>query len=264
MVLVDKEIKARSSEIFKNNYHECYVQPISYDIHIDEIISEKGNVTAFNLQPHEVVMVRCQEEVHVPQDLIIRIENKNSMIRLGLTVTAPIYNPGHTTPIYLRVENVSGNEITIDKEMAIAQMVFEKLPVIPDLTYNQKANASFNNEDQYRGLGKYSEVLEKKRHKIEKERENLENKESSIYANILTMMGIFVSIFSLITVNFSSINQSNFNKDFILTMNLSLGIVITLFMGLILFFLNKPKNKNVFYIFIGILIFLIVVLLYIV
>lgn len=264
MVLVDKEIKARSSEIFKKNYHERYVQPISYDIHIDEIISENGNVTAFNLQPHEVVMIRCQEEVHVPNDLIIRIENKNSIIRLGLTITAPVYHPGHTTPIYLRVENVSGNEITIDKDMSIAQMMFEKLFDVPEQTYNQKTNASFNDEEQYRGLGKYSEVLEKKRHKIEKERENLENKEASIYANILTMMGIFVSIFSLITVNFSSINESNFNKDFILTMNLSLGIVITLFMGLILFFINKYKNKNAVYIFIGILCALIVLLLFVI
>lgn len=264
MVLVDKEIKARSSEIFKKNYDPRHVQPISYDIYIDQIISENENVTTFTLEPHEVVMVRCKEEVHVPHDLIIRIENKNSMIRWGLTVTAPVYNPGHTTPVYLRVENVSGNNVTIEQDMAIAQMLFEKLSDVPEKTYDQKQNASFNDEEQYRGLGNYSEALEKKRHKIEKERENLENKESTIYANILTMMGIFVSIFSLITVNFSSINESNFSKDFILTMNLSLGIVITLFMGLILFFLNKNKNKYAVYIFIAILILLILLLLFII
>lgn len=77
-------------------------------------------------------------------------------------------------------------------------------------------------------------------------------------------MGKFVSIFSLITVNFTSINEKNFNKDFILTMNLSLGIVITLFMGLILFFLNKSKNKWCLLIFIGVFVFLIFMLLYII
>ena len=75
-------------------------------------------------------------------------------------------------------------------------------------------------------------------------------------------MGIFVSIFSLITVNFASINENNFSKDFILTMNLSLGVVITLFMGLILFFLNNGKNKGYLVTFILIFIFLILLLLY--
>ena len=56
-------------------------------------------------------------------------------------------------------------------------------------------------------------IIEKriKTQKIEKIKENLEDKEASIYANILTMMGIFVSVFSLITVNFASINEKNFN-----------------------------------------------------
>ena len=43
------------------------------------------------------------------------------------------------------------------------------------------------------------------------------------------MMGIFVSIFSLITVNFNQLNSKNLTGDFILNMNLSLGIIITLF-----------------------------------
>lgn len=261
MILVDKEIRARSLDIFKKNYDPKHVQPISYDIYIDEIISEKNNVASFLLEPHETIMVRCKEEIHVPDDLIIRIENKNSLIRLGLTIVAPVYNPGHVTPIYLRVENISSNIITLEHDMVIAQMLFEKLSNIPEITYNKKTDASFNNEDKYRGLGKYDHILKSKMQKIKKVRDDLENKESTIYANILTMMGIFVSIFSLITVNFASINQSNFSKDFILTMNLSLGIVIVLFMGLILLFLNKGKSKWYPYLFIIIFIFLIVLLL---
>ena len=186
------------------------------------------------------------------------------MIRLGLSVTSPIYNPGHETPIYIRVENVSGNIITIEKDMTIAQMIFEQLSSIPTVTYNIKENASFNNENKYRGLGKYNDILSKKTQKMEKVKEDLENREASIYANILTMMGIFVSIFSLITVNFASINEKNFNKDFILTMNLSLGIVITLFMGLILLFLNRSKSKWGIFVFIGVLILLTLMLFFII
>lgn len=264
MILTDKEIKERSNDIFKKNYNLNDVQPISYDVHIDEIIDEKKNVLSYDLEPHEIIMVRCKEEIIVPNDLAIRIENKNSLIRLGLSVTSPIYNPGHETPIYIRVENVSGNIITIEKDMTIAQMIFEQLSSIPTVTYNIKENASFNNENKYRGLGKYNDILSKKTQKMEKVKEDLENREASIYANILTMMGIFVSIFSLITVNFASINEKNFNKDFILTMNLSLGIVITLFMGLILLFLNRSKSKWGIFVFIGVLILLTLMLFFII
>ncbi|WP_279006757.1 dCTP deaminase [Thomasclavelia cocleata] len=264
MILTDKEIKERSKDIFKKNYNLNDVQPISYDVHIDEIIDEKKNVLSYDLEPHEIIMVRCKEEIIVPNDLAIRIENKNSLIRLGLSVTSPIYNPGHETPIYIRVENVSGNIITIEKDMTIAQMIFEQLSSIPTVTYNIKENASFNNENKYRGLGKYNDILSKKTQKMEKVKEDLENREASIYANILTMMGIFVSIFSLITVNFASINEKNFNKDFILTMNLSLGIVITLFMGLILLFLNRSKSKWGIFVFIGVLILLTLMLFFII
>ena len=70
-------------------------------------------------------------------------------------------------------------------------------------------------------------------------------------------MGIFVSIFSLIMVNFSNITKGTLTKGFIVPMNLSLGVVITLFMGLILIFLNKAKSKGFLIAYIVILIILI-------
>lgn len=77
----------------------------------------------------------------------------------------------------------------------------------------------------------------------------MEKREGSIYANILTMMGIFVSIFSLITINFSNISSENFNGDLILKMNLSLGIIITLFLGLIFLFVNKKNSRFMYFLF---------------
>lgn len=261
MFLVDKDIKARSQEIFLENYNESYVQPISYDIHVDEIITDSMNASVYQLQPGEMIMIRCKEKIKVPSDLAIRIENKNSLIRLGLTVTSPIYNPGHETPIYIRVQNNSGNAIKIDKDMAIAQMIFEKLSSTPEVPYNKKNDASFNEENKYRGLSNYQDSLKQRMTKINQVKEDIENKEASIYANILTMMGIFVSIFSLITINFSSINNSNFNKDFILTMNLSLGIIISLFLGIIMLFINrKHYTKWHFISYISILVVLIIAL----
>ena len=73
---------------------------------------------------------------------------------------------------------------------------------------------------------------------------------NNIYANILTIMGLFVSVFSLVMVNFTNICDGKLTKEFIIPMNLSLGIVICLFIGLILIFINKATSKG-FLIFYG-------------
>ncbi|MGO5283955.1 hypothetical protein ACTQ0C_11410 [Catenibacterium mitsuokai] len=74
------------------------------------------------------------------------------------------------------------------------------------------------------------------------------------------MMGIFVSIFSLITVNFNQLNSKNLTVDFILKMNLSLGI-ITLFIGLIMIFLRKREDNKIMKYFIGLLVIMHIALL---
>ena len=74
------------------------------------------------------------------------------------------------------------------------------------------------------------------------------------------MMGIFVSIFSLITVNFNQLNSKNLTVDFILKMNLSLGI-ITLFIGLIMIFLRKREDNKIMKYFIGLLVIMLIALL---
>lgn len=152
------------------------------------------------------------------------------------------------------------NVIDIKKGDQIAQIMFEQLVGIPETTYPNKIGASFNDEDIYCGLGKYQSEYEKSTEKYIKVKEDLDKQESAIYANILTMMGIFVSIFSMITINFSAINSANFNSELILTINLLLGIIITVFMGLIFIFLNKKNSKSYYWLF-GIVVALLIAIL---
>ena len=254
MILVDKDIIERHQEIFSKYYNKTNVKPISYDIHIKEIITDNGNQEEYDLQPQQAVMVRCAEEISVPTDLLIRVENKNSLIRKGITVVSPVYNPGHKTPIYIRVENISPEVFRLTKDLSIAQLIFEQLSSVPDVPYNKQPDASFNDEWKYRGLSKYKDYYEERTSRVNKAKKELEDKESSIYTNILTMMGIFVSIFSLITVNFQQLNKKNLTANFILKMNLSLGIIITLFIGLIMVFLRRREDKYIKLIFIALLI----------
>ena len=71
----------------------------------------------------------------------------------------------------------------------------------------------------------------------------MDKKVNNIYANILTIMGLFVSVFSLVMVNFTNLTDNKMTKSFIIPMNISLGLVITLFIGLLLIFINKASNK---------------------
>lgn len=72
-------------------------------------------------------------------------------------MAGPHYFPGHETYLYLRVQNLSEKSITLKENDAIAQIFFEELNEIPEKTYDQQENASYNNEDKYRGMAKYKE-----------------------------------------------------------------------------------------------------------
>lgn len=263
MILVDKNIKERSTEIFVKNYNEASVNAISYDLHIKEIVGNSEYLKEYVLKPGEIVFIKTAEKIHMPDDLMGRIGEKNSRMRQGLCVSGPHYYPGHETYLYLRVQNISAGTIKIKEEDTIAQILFEELKEIPEQTYDNQPGASFNNEDEYLGMARYKDEYEKRMERIKDAGRDLDEKINHIYANILTLMGIFVSIFSLMMVNFTNITNKNMNGRYIATINVSLGIVIALFLGLIILLVNnKEIKKSTFIIYICIIIVLIIALFF--
>lgn len=244
MILVDKEIKQRADEIFQEGYCESNVTAISYDLHIQGIISGDELVKKYTLRPGEVVFIKTKEKIKMPLDLMGRIGEKNSRMRQGLVVAGPHYYPGHCTYLYLRVQNITGGTVKIKEGDKIAQIFFEQLTDKPGTDYAHQPNASFNDEEEYRGLARYKDEYEDRMEKLKNVNKDLDEKINNIYTNILTIMGLFVSVFSLVMVNFTNITENNMTKEFIVPMNISLGIVITLFVGLLLIFVNKAKSRG--------------------
>lgn len=113
---------------------------------------------------------------------------------------------------------------------------------MPDVTYDRLSDASFNEELDYRGYGKYRTAYEARMKRLQDSKDDLDKKENRIYANIITLMGIFVSIFSLIMVDFTQAGSLTGNA--LVRTNLSLGFVILLFLGAILLFINQKNVKN--------------------
>lgn len=156
MILVDKNIKelAKSGMLIVSNYKEENVNCVSYDLTLDSILVDNEE-KEYTLKPKEFIMVKTLEEVKIPNNMLGRIGEKNSLLRTGLFVSGPHYQPGHKTYCFLRAFNMSDKNIKLKKGLKIAQIMFEFLQEVPEITYNQNKNSSFNDENKYLGYGKY-------------------------------------------------------------------------------------------------------------
>lgn len=246
MVLVDKEIRNRvaGNEPLISNFNEDNLGAISYDLTLEAILIGNEEFSSYELSPGSFLFIRTKEHLAMPNDLIGRIEEKNSRMRMGLVVSGPTYQPGHKTAVFLRIQNISNNIITIRKGTTIAQIVFETLSTVPDTPYDQNSQASYNNEFTYSEYGNYDAEYKADIKKFEQIKENLEEKETQIYGNILTFVGILMGIFSIVTLNLEAFASTDLTANFILVMNLSITLAIELLMSIIIIFINKKVSKG--------------------
>lgn len=159
MMLVDKQIRERGEALI-SPFEESHITSISYDLDIDGYINKEGELSKERviLRPGESVMIKAIQSLKMPADLVGIIGERNSRIRQGLAVAGPHYFPGHTTAIYLRVTNLSQLDIKLQHGDGIAQIFFEKLSEEPEVSYANQEGASFNNETDYLGCGKYLNI----------------------------------------------------------------------------------------------------------
>jgi len=253
MYIVDKQIKQLCSQnkLIVENYDENNVGAISYDLRIESIILPNGNDensehTSLELYPQQTVFVSTMEIIHIPEKYIGIVTEKNSVMRQGLMTAAPYYQPGHRTKCFIRVTNISSEIITLHKGKKIAQILFSELSDTPDVPYNRDSNASFNDEVSFKGLGNYESEYKKELKKIKQAEDSLDEKANHIYANVLTFMSIIAAIFSLLTINFEAYREQDFSMLNILSLNLSMAFIISVLMGIILFFVNKRRSAVVY------------------
>lgn len=155
MILVDKNIKELSSRhlLIKTGYKESNVSSISYDLTLGNFLDSAE--PSREILPGEFLIIKTNEELSIPDNITGRIGEKNSLLRLGLKVEGPQYQPGHITYAFLRIQNLSDKVIVLQKDMPIAQIYFEELKEVPDRTYDKQPGASFHKEKDYRGYGTY-------------------------------------------------------------------------------------------------------------
>lgn len=263
MILVDKDLRERiqaEPSLIKGYLKDSQLGAVSCDLTVSEVVGSKWEDNRFSLIPQSVVFVKTNEFLQMPKDLIGIVTEKNSRMRQGLRVEAPRYQPGHHTAMFLRVQNISDQTIYLEKDMEIAQIMFESLSRTPEKTYDERDDASYNQETKYRGFGNYEKEYKTQisnfTDTVKEAKEDIESASHRIYSNVLALMGIIVAVFSLITINYNTATQTNVDFRFLIAMNLTLGFCIVLLLGLIFIFVNTRKHKSLWIAYLVILLLL--------
>ena len=109
----------------------------------------------------------------------------------------PVYQPGHKTKIYFRLTNVSNDVLKIEQGAQYAMLMFEQLDKAPDKEYDGTFQAEFD----FKGLGDYKSAYLEQIQSIQGKVKNIQDMEKGIYGNVITILTIFVTIFTILNMN---------------------------------------------------------------
>lgn len=168
MLLSDHEIDTmvRGGAIGIAPYHPECLNPASVDltlhpsIRIPSILTEYIDVAdvpenysepylihdqvGYRLDPGDFILASTAEVVHIPDDLVARVEGKSSIGRLGVAVhvTAGYIDPGFKGQVTLEIANLAPWSILLRPHMRIAQIAFTRMSAVAAKPYDQTGHYS--------------------------------------------------------------------------------------------------------------------------
>lgn len=212
---------------------------ISCDLFIKEILSNSRHFTEYALKPGESAFVSTIEIITVPANMFAQVIIRNSAIRLGLTIVAPIYQPGHKTRIFFRVTNVSDMTITLKQNTSVCSLMLYRFSSDSIKPYR----GAYSDEFDYRGVGENHSVEVPKAGVIEEKLKALEKLETRLYGNVMMMLTVFVAIFSLVNLNTATLRET-YNLCEILSFNFIFLSVISTLVLLIAEIIGNLKGRR--------------------
>lgn len=251
MILVDHDLSkliADSGIIQNDTFSPDCITNIGYDLRTKAFYDDNGEHASKLLVPGESVMVSTEEIINMPVDMAAIVHDRNSRIRQGLSVAAPIYQPGHKTRVFFRLTNISENEIRLSADDSYAMIIFEKLSAPADKPYNGKFKDEIGG---YTGLSGYKKAYEKQINQLDKKADDVKEIEKSIYANVLAILAVFVAIFSLISTNVKLLEDESTLRSFIGYNLITVGgisFLLTLLRTTILNDLSRKKPVKGFWV----------------
>lgn len=175
MVVGSEKIKQYIDSGVIDNASPDRIQQVSYDLTTKSFHYDEKPLSRVELKPGDSVFVASKEIINLPSDLTASVLLRNSRIREGLSLDAPLYMPGHRTTVFYRVTNFSGNVIILDANgKGIAQLVFSPISGKAALY-----SGNFSDEIDFSGLGKYRDVYEADIQEVEKKADEVKDIEKT-------------------------------------------------------------------------------------
>lgn len=242
MLLSDGKIKELIRSGVLLDAAEDRVGPITYDLTTDGFYASDTKKSSVRLFPGDSVYVAAKEKVRLPNNLAARVLLKNSRMRQGLSLDAPLYFPGHGTVLFFRVTNVSADVITLVAGVDgsdIAQVAFERIEGNVECPYE----GAFADEFNYRGMASYSDVYKAEMEQLEKTANEVKNVENRMYSTVLALMAVFAAIFTLVNINVQAMGN-DFGVTFVLAANCAIVGSFAFLCGLIVFVMRRDTQNR--------------------
>lgn len=102
----------------------------------------------YMVQPGEFVLGVTQEILTVPDDMVVRVEGRSSLGRLGIIVhsTAGFVDPGFSGTITLEISNLNRMPIALYAGMRICQIAFEQMSSPAETPYHSKPFSKYQGQ----------------------------------------------------------------------------------------------------------------------
>ena len=102
----------------------------------------------FIVQPGEFVLGVTREKITVPDDLVVRVEGRSSLGRLGIIIhsTAGFVDPGFSGTITLEISNCNRLPVALYPGMRVCQLAFETMTSPAERPYNAKPGSKYQGQ----------------------------------------------------------------------------------------------------------------------
>jgi dCTP deaminase len=124
---------------------------------------EDRTLDEYNLAPGDFVVGQIKEKIGLSKRLVGHIDNRNSLIRLGINVGLSSYiNPGYYGQLPIAIHNLGKFNIDLTPGMRICQLVVSDVHPASETDYSKRKDAKYLGESEV-GLSKLymdSEVAE--------------------------------------------------------------------------------------------------------
>ncbi len=123
--------------VFKNTNNICIDPKEPIDAMMDAVTIDENR--QFILHPGEFALGMTYETISVPHDMVVQLNGKSSLGRIGLIVhaTAGYVDPGNTLKVTLELHNLANLPIKLYYKMPIAQVAFVKLSGVVETPYGK-------------------------------------------------------------------------------------------------------------------------------